>query len=208
MSTINKISETLNEKFVNAKIEGTGKLAPRPGYYFIKEINYVPIEPFGEVPIATINWKTNLNSLFVKEVEFQIALSSLYSTNSNETEQLQITDLIERVIYIHSPMLINKYIDGIEKAIFNCSWNYVEGDPKFLNVQNAVLDSFLGNAKTLTEAYGNFVKNAPYDVVSADEQPIETTSFDEDPNDASNDYSGNSDEDDDKDENPNNPEQE
>lgn len=52
MTLYNTLVENLNEKFTEAKVNGTGPLAPRPGYFFIREVGYKTTKMQGEAPIG------------------------------------------------------------------------------------------------------------------------------------------------------------
>lgn len=77
----------------------TGHLAPRRGFYFIKEISYKSIGSIDNVPIAKTHWTSN-GMAFFEEVEFKIELLSLFQPSSIGDTYLQYHELVKRVIQI------------------------------------------------------------------------------------------------------------
>ncbi|HTD99683.1 MAG TPA: hypothetical protein VK668_10360 [Mucilaginibacter sp.] len=166
MKVYDKIIENINEEFIAAKVEGTGKLAPRQGYYFIRKITYKPVGVNGEVPMASVNWKAKTENHFVQEALFEIAFSSLSSYHPDETATMSFEDLIEKVIYIHQPVFVKKIVDGAEKSVINCTWYLVREEPVFL-IRNDIRLLGFGDAVTFKEAYQYLIANAGYDVLEA-----------------------------------------
>jgi hypothetical protein len=132
------------------------------------------------VPIAQVNWKATEHDSFAEDVIFEIALSSLYSSNPSATIGMRLEDLLEKTIQIYDTKII--VID--DKPQLNCLWQFTNEEPRFYKTVNMALISFFGNAKTPAEARQNYIDTAPYDVLEAEWWEANPEAYDEDPGNA------------------------
>ncbi|HWZ35265.1 MAG TPA: hypothetical protein VNW51_03860 [Mucilaginibacter sp.] len=160
-----ELKNQIQQKFDSALPAGAGKLSPRNGYYFIRSISFRDIKKFNDVPVAQVNWKAAEHDSFAEDVIFEIALSSLYSSNPAATLGMQLEDLIGKTIQVYNTNVIVK--DG--KPEVNCTLQFINEEPTFYKAENLAIISFFGNAKTLAEACQNYIATAPYDVLEAEE---------------------------------------
>lgn len=158
MSLKNALNARFNDEFINANVKGADPLAPRNGYYFIKEVDYKDIRDKGSFPIATVLWKTDKDQSFVKDVTFDISLSSL-----NIGEPLDYMNMVNKTIFIFDVQVvrINDYSD---KTRISCKYEVVSESPVFTTLQSLVFTSFVGDSSTLNEAYNKFEKNLGIDL--------------------------------------------
>lgn len=167
MSLLNIVTEQISQKFNNAKVQGTGVLAPRPGYYFIRSIEMRSVGALDQVPIAIVNWKLDYEQKFFEGVFFEIALSSLISSKPSETQGMnRIESFVNKTICISSANLTEKSFNGETKKALACLWHFVHDEPKFIPNSNLLYLSF-GENITSKNYYQNLVKTAPYDVLEA-----------------------------------------
>ncbi|HAL83662.1 MAG TPA: hypothetical protein DCO83_16670 [Mucilaginibacter sp.] len=172
MNLFNQVSERVSEKFADAKLEGTGRLAPRPGYYFIRAVLYETTKLNREVPMAIVNWKANKEDFFIDGLEFKVALRHL-SLDPKSNRFVAREDLINKTIFIYGVRMGVEMNYGQPNELVVYDFDIVDEKPSFINAQNAGKVAFLGKAKTLAEVCKNFADNAPYDVALAEE--IEAT---------------------------------
>lgn len=167
MKLIDVLTTKVTERFVNAQVEGTGKLAPRNGYYYIRNVQYENVGLHGQVPIAEVNWKESSEEKFIEEALFRIALSSLASANPNQTQHLTTVDaLVNQVIKVSHASIVSKMFKGVERKTLQCVWYLIDEKPVFMNTAVAAIQSFFGNAQSGREAFDRLVSNAPYDVLA------------------------------------------
>jgi hypothetical protein len=171
---LNKLKQSVNEKFINAKVSGTGEKAPRPGYYFIRSLSYQTVEPFGEICIGNVNWKQNVDDLFVEDLVFPIALSNLSSAKPEETADFKTEeDLIGKVVYIFNPRIVQRNFNGEEKNVLSCLWQLVDETPNFITEDNVFLHSLSKEkqpeAVSIVEALTSLKESSSYDVSATEE---------------------------------------
>ncbi|MES2872386.1 MAG: hypothetical protein V4708_01600 [Bacteroidota bacterium] len=103
------LSSKLQEQKVaysKAKPYENGQLAPREGWYLIKEIRYQTIAGI-EVPIAKALW-TNDPKTFLDTSEIDVQLLSLYQSASMGPKHIDRDQLVGKVIKICASGLVEK----------------------------------------------------------------------------------------------------
>lgn len=139
MSLKTILKHRLTEQFTNAKLAGAGTLSLRNGYYFIKDVNHRDIREKGKFPIATVLWKASKEGAFIKDVTFEINLSSLGLDNA-----LAYVNMVNKTILVHDVKLIGDN--------FETTYDITSERPDFTTVLDMILSSFMGSASTITEA--------------------------------------------------------
>jgi hypothetical protein len=106
MSVLNSKIEKLNDAYSEAKPYENGRLAPRAGWYLIKEIRYQTIAGI-EVPIAEALW-TNDRTTFLENSELEVQLLSLYQSASMGPKHIDRDQLVGKVIKVTASGLVEK----------------------------------------------------------------------------------------------------
>lgn len=169
MKTVDILKNRRIEQFNQALPTGAGILAPRPGYYLIKDVYYKTFGIHAEVPIARTLWTPSLNSPFIESLMFEIALTSIQSHNPYEASKLTDHEYIGRLLSINEARVMHELANEERRAVLNLKWCFIKLDPQFVDETMAGLIAFQGNFKTLFEATTNFRATAPYDVFEAEE---------------------------------------
>lgn len=170
MSLKNALKTRLVNQFENANVKGADPLAPRNGYYFIKDVDYADIRERGKFPIAKVLWKSAKDQPFVKDVTFDVALSSL-----NLGEPLDYMNMVNKTIHIHDVQVV-KLTDNSTRSWISCKYEVITETPSFTTLQTLVIASFADKSSTLVEAYSRFEKSLGIDLSEAIE--LEATTDD------------------------------
>jgi|GEM_PF-2002648 hypothetical protein len=168
MNLFNQMSERVSEKFDNAKLEGTGRLAPRSGYFFIRTIIYREFHKFDQVPIGIVNWKASKEGFFLDGLEFEVALLNLpIDPKLNKVAALE--HLINKTIFVYDLGIGPRLNNGKETQGVFFDFDIINEAPSFKNANDVKFLALFGEFKTISEACEDFAKNAPYDVALAEE---------------------------------------
>jgi len=154
-------------EFENARVPGTGKLALRQGFYFVRNLQFKPMGLNGEVLIANGNWKSRRDDHFLEEAVFEVALRSLAFVQNVEDLDTLANEHIGTTFRVYEAKLIIVKKADKPQQLLACQSEFIADSPRFITRENAVLIAIVGNAKTIPEAIQNFIDTAPYDVVEA-----------------------------------------
>jgi hypothetical protein len=160
--SLKKLLQTrLTEQFKSAKIEGAGPLSPRNGYYFIKDVNHEKIREKGTFPIGTVLWKLKEKDQFLKDVSFEISLSSLRIGDA-----FDYVNLSNKILFIDNVQLV--LTSNLANPIrVECEYQVINKKPHFTTCQSMILSSYMVNATSFAEANSNYENNLGIDLSDA-----------------------------------------
>lgn len=197
MKTYNYQLNNLKADYNYAKPFMNGHLAPRRGFYLIKEINTTSIGATNDVPVAKALWSKD-GRAFLEEGIFEIQLLSLFQPSSIGDTFLGYNQLLNCVIQIHKGQ--TDVIENDTQSIISywVQWSVVHinipiisidsakqvtpenNTPKHVNFLSMLenfdsLENLLeANFESLDQNSLNAIQNATYD-------EGEQSSFDENP---------------------------
>jgi hypothetical protein len=174
MSLIEVLKARLEERFENAKPIGAHVLAPRNGYFFIEGVDYAKTEKKGKFPVAKVLWQPNSSDFFIKDVPFNISLSSLKL--SSPFDYMVLTN---QIIKFSNVKVVR--IDGEGKPQITCEYLLSDHKPVFLTIQDLVTTAVMGNFLTLPEAYQNFESKLGVNLSDSLEEEAQRPDNTEDP---------------------------
>jgi hypothetical protein len=164
---LNYITKKTNQKFVDAKLEGTGAKSPRTGYYFIKSVNYKKVGINGEVLLAQANYKQDEDDYFVEGLVIEIAIRGLMFSNIEHPPLENDNHLVGQILYIYKPVWDVELIDGEPMQIIKALCHYSYEPVQFINESNADVTAFFGKHTNLKDAYEESLSSNNYDIAEA-----------------------------------------
>lgn len=176
---IRKLKEQLDVNYDSLKPYPNGALAPRPGYYFIKSIEYRKIGDL-EIPIAKALWTNNAN-YFIESELLESQLFSLYQPASLSLTPIDRDELVGKIIAIKEVGILQQVEDRSHR--YWVTWDIVYPMMPVLSGQQLFFKQFFGTLSTLTQALESFRNTHPSHILEildlADDMGLEEEGYDD-----------------------------